>query len=347
MIRQLAALCATTALLAAALPATQSVATPAAAAEPTACAKTVLPLPADTEPGLSMVRSADPSGRYILGHAPRQERAGSQGVLWVDGVPRWLASKPDSESYGYAVVKGGFVLGYSSNQAGTDYWVYSVKTDSYRILQVPEGQEIYTLSGMNARQDIVGSVSDETDPNTTHAFIWPAGGQPRLLRTPRGSQGSSAEDISDEGRIIGRADNPEDPNSPISYLWESWNSRPIPLRGPHHENVFVWDIEGSRIGGQVGNGIYSTGYIWNTRGALVAQVEDAVADVNSSGDAVTAGDDFIDHYPSILVRSDGTRYTFPEGTMLTHAFNRNAPWTAGGYETNSGYWAAVVYKCGS
>lgn len=86
-------------------------------------------------------------------------------------------------------------------------------------------------------------------------------------------------------------------------MWESWNSRPTRLRGPRHQdNVYASDIEGTRIGGQVGHAINSTGFVWNTRGSRIAEIEDAVADVNSSGDAVTAGDDFIDHYPSILVK---------------------------------------------
>lgn len=178
-----------------------------------------------------------------------------------------------------------------------------------------------------------------------HAFVWPAGGQPRGLRTPTGSRAFSVEDISDEGRIIGQAVRPGTSDF-TSYVWESWNSRPTRLRGPRHQdNVYARDIEGTRIGGQVGHAINSTGFVWNTRGSLVAEIEDAVADINSSGDVVTAGDDFIDHYPSILVRSDGTRFTFPEGTLLTHSFNRNTPWTAGGYENTTGWMTAVLYKC--
>ncbi|MFI5708870.1 hypothetical protein [Kribbella sp. NPDC051620] len=339
MIRQLAALCATTAFLATALPATQSI-----AAGPEACTKTLLPLPADSEAGSSKVIDADPSGRYVLGDA--QRLGASQAVLWVDGVPRWLASQPDSWSYGYKVVKGGLVLGTTGNQASTDFWVYSVKTDSYRILKVPAGLDISVLTGMNARQDIVGLAWDDESKEHVHPFVWPAGGEPRLLRTPKGMQAFSVEGISDEGRIIGSAGSP-DTSDFASYVWNSWHSRPIRLTGPQHESASVGDIEGTWIGGQVGQGIYSTGLIWNTRGTLVAQLEDAVADVNSSGDAVTAGDEFIDHYSSVLVRSDGTRFTFPEGTLLMHSFDRGAPWSAGGYENTSGWQAAVLYKCGS
>jgi hypothetical protein len=156
----------------------------------------------------------------------------------------------------------------------------------------------------------------------------------------------SVQGISDEGRMIGSAGEPG--TSEFSrYVWNSWDSRPIRLRGTDQESVSIGDIEGTWIGGQVGEGINSTGLIWNTRGALVAEIEDGVADVNKSGDAVTAGDEFIDHYPSVLVRRDGTRFTFPEGTMLTHSFDRNTPWTAGGYENTSGWQAAVLYKCGS
>ncbi|WP_328321561.1 hypothetical protein OHA70_24720 [Kribbella sp. NBC_00382] len=341
MIRQLAALCATTALLVTALPAAQSSA--ATAAGPSACVKTVLPLPADTEPGVSIVKGADPSGRYILGHAPRQGRQSAQAVLWVDGVPRWLGTQPDSESSGSAIA-GGFVLGSTGNQAGTDYWIYSIKTDSYRILQVPEGLDIFALTGMNARQDIIGIAWADEGHFATRSFVWPAGGQPQLPPVPKGFTTVSVADISDEGRMIGSAGTP-DTSKFSNYVWNSWNSRPIRLRGTHQDGVTVRDIEGSWIGGQVGQGIYSTGFIWNTHGTLVARLEDAVADVNSSGDAVTAGDDFIDHYPSILVRSNGTKLTFPEGTMLTHIFNRNAPWTAGGYENLDGRMTAVVYKC--
>lgn len=341
MIRQLAALCATTTLLTTALPATHST-----AAEPAACVKTTLPLPADAAPGVSLVRDADPSGRYIIGHASRQGRQSSQGLLWVDGVPRWLGSKPDSESYGWAIAKGGLVLGTSGNLAGTDYWVYSIKTDSYRILEVPAGLDIYTLTGMNAHQDIIGLAWDDESQYTAHAFVWPAGGQPRLLPTPKGTKVFSVEDISDEGRIIGSVGHP-DASDITSYLWNSWNSRPTRLSGLHLDSVYARDIEGTRIGGEEGTGSSSTGFIWNTRGRRTAQLEDAVADLNSSGDAVTVGDDILDPFPSVLVRSNGTRLTFPEGTMLTHIFNRNTPWTAGGYENNPDGMSAIVYTCGS
>lgn len=37
-------------------------------------------------------------------------------------------------------------------------------------------------------------------------------------------------------------------------------------------------------------------------------------------------------YPSVLVRSDGSKVTFPEGARLFHVFERNSSWTAAGFD---------------
>jgi hypothetical protein len=340
MIPQLAALAAATTLLVTAVPAAEST-----AIGRTTCTKTLLELPADSETGPALVRTADPSGRYLLGHASRAGRQMSQAVLWVDGVPRWLASRPDSESYAYAVVDGGFVLGTSVDWTSTDFWIYSVEGDSYRILQPPKDLDIYLVTAMNNRQDIAGLAWDANHERTL-PFVWPAGGQPRLLPMPKGYEAHSLDGISDEGRIIGSLGRSDGFES-TSYLWKSWNTRPTRLRGLNQEAVWARDIEGVWIGGQQNAGLEQPGLVWNTTNGRITKLEHGVADVNSSGDAVTDGAYLIDSYPSILARSNGTRITFPDGTLLEHVFDRGSQWTAAGSEVSSGELRPVLYDCGN
>jgi hypothetical protein len=336
MFRRLTALAVSTAMVAMAANAVPSI-----AAGATTCTATALELPADASPhGYGVARTADPSARYIVGHADR-EGAGSHAVLWVDGVPRWLASQPDSQSQAYSVAEGAFVLGTSVTEARTDYWIYSASTDSYRILQPPAGLRIAYLSAMNNRQDILGAAWHPKLGRTV-PFVWPAGGQPRLLLPPVGREIRSVDDISDDGRVIAHFGRPEEPAT--SYLWKSWSARPTRLTGLHQENVYARDLEGPWIAGaETDESYHTTGLIRNTLTGRTTAVEDGVIDLNRSGDAVTYGGYGLDEFPSILLRSDGTKVTFPAGARLYHAFERNAPWTAAGFDITD--WSPVVYRC--
>ncbi|TDD46215.1 hypothetical protein E1263_37005 [Kribbella antibiotica] len=336
MIRQLATVTAA-ALLATTLHAFQ----PAAAA-PTTCTKTVLPLPAGTAYTDSSVRDADPTGRYLLGYAANE--LGYQDILWVDGVPRWLASRPGGVTRTYAVVRGGLVFGSTSNEAGEDYWIYSARTDTYRMLKLPENFDLYAFTGMNVHQDIIGMVWDK-DRNYSIPFVWPAGGRPRLLPKPPGYPTGNATHIADDGRITGDFGK-LDASSFGNYLWTSWNHRPARLAAPDQSGAFTRDIEGLWIGGGYGGEPNARGLLWNTRTGRYTELEDAVADINSSGDAVTFGGWVIDRYPSVLIRSDGTRITFTAATYLWHVFDRGNPrWTTAGYEMVEDRPQAVAYKC--
>jgi hypothetical protein len=37
----------------------------------------------------------------------------------------------------------------------------------------------------------------------------------------------------------------------------------------------------------------------------------------------------------MIIRSNGTEIAFPEGTMLTHIFERDTNWTAAGYDVSA------------
>jgi hypothetical protein len=339
MFRRLTALAVSTAIVAIAAPAAPSI-----AADATTCTATALELPAGASPnGGGLARTADPSGRYIVGHAVR-EGTGSQAVLWADGVPRWLASQPDSQSQAYSVAEGAFVLGTSVTDARTDYWIYSATTDSYRILQPPKGLQISYLSAMNNRQDILGVAWNKKLGHNV-PFVWPEGRQPRLLPTPIGRELRSVDDISDEGQVIALFARPEE-SVATSYLWKSWNARPTRLQGLHQETMFARDLEGPWVAGdEVDDNFHTTGLIRNTHTGQVTEIEDGVIDLNRSGDAVTYGGYGLDNYPSTLVRSDGTKVTFPEGARLFHVFERNSPWTAAGSDNSSPDWGPVVYRC--
>jgi hypothetical protein len=340
MIRPLAAVAATATLLVTALPAAQAAAAgPASSAN---CTKRVLKLPADSLPGSSKASTADPSGRYILGEANREGRMHGQAVLWVNGVPRWLASQPDGESFAYSVAKGGFVLGSTYTTTGTEHWIYSVKTNSYRIL-APTNLQISALSAMNNNQDILGTAWDETLGQNV-PFVWPAGGQPRLLAVPSGQEVHAMDDISDQGLVIGRLSLPDGQHT--SYLWKSWNAEPVRLPGINDTGIWARDIEGRWIAGGDSDIDDVTGLLWNTRNGRVVQLEDRVIDLNSSRDAVTEGRfGPLGDYPSVLIRSDGTKITFPQGTLLEHIFERNNKWTAAGYDVSSGELVPIVYAC--
>lgn len=340
MIRNLAAIAATATLLVTALPAAQ-----AAAAEPAGqanCTKRVLKLPADSLPGSSRAQSADPSGRYILGEANRDGRMHGHALLWVNGVPRWLTSQPEGESIAYSVIEGGLVLGTTSSSTRTDHWIYSATTNTYRFLEPPANLQYLTLGAMNNNQDIVGTAWVETLGQRV-PFVWPAGGQPQLLPMPSGHSVHVMDDISDEGLIIGRLSPQDGPDT--SYLWKSSTAEPTRLPGVGEETVWARDIEGRWIAGG-DNDFDPTGFIWNTRNNRVVQLEDRVVDLNSSRDAVTEGRwGPLGDYPSVIVKSDGTKITFPEGTILEHIFERNSRWTAAGYDVSSGELVPVVYAC--
>ncbi|MEU4392566.1 hypothetical protein [Kribbella sp. NPDC023855] len=343
MIRKWAALAAGTTLLVTTVPA---VAQAARATVEATCARSVLALPADSLPGSSAARTADPSGRYLLGEANREGRQHGQPVLWVDGVPRWLSSRQeDGESFAYSVVEGGLVVGSTYALDGTDHWIYSATTDSYRLLKPPPGLQISQLTGMNKRQDIAGLAWDEGLGRQV-PFVWPAGGQPRLLAVPAGHEVLYLDDISDEGLIVGRF-TPPGGGIATSYLWKSYGAQPVRLRGVHTKTVWARDIEGQWIAGEEIGGADATGLIWNTRSPRIVQVEEGVVDLNSSRDAVTAGTLGVPNtYTSLVIRSDGTRIEFPEGTLLSHIFERTNKLTAAGYHiTESGLPEPVVYAC--
>ncbi|TDC15531.1 hypothetical protein E1261_40355 [Kribbella albertanoniae] len=317
-------------------------AVPATAAPTESCTRTLLELPADVEtyPG-SYVRGASRSGRYILGHASRLDRSSSQGLLWVDGVPRWLGSRPDGDSYGYAVNEDGFVVGRTTTPEATEHWLYSAQADTYKILPVPENFQIAHISSMNRRKDFVGQT---WDPNseTYPPFVWPAGGRPQSLPQPSGVDIFSVDTIAEDGRISGQGSK-QSVNEPHAYLWTSWNRRPQRITGPNQEPVSIRTIEGPWLGGG-GNSWEPAGFVWNTRTHRTTQIEDYVADINSSGDLVTAGREQFE-VPSVLIRANGTRTALPANTYLTRIFNRDAPWTAAGYDPTIGNNRALVYKC--
>jgi hypothetical protein len=338
MIRHLAAVAATTTLLVTALPAAATGTTEAA------CAKHVLDLPADSLPGSSAARTADPTGRYILGEANRDGRMHANAVLWVDGVPRWLASQPDGESFAYSVIEGGLVLGSTSSLAGTDHWIYSATTDTYRILRPPADFRISSVTAMNKNQDIIGAAWDDTLGQQV-PFVWPAGGEPQLLPVPSGRSLDWMDDISDEGLVVGRLRLPDGQST--SYLWKSWTTEPSRLRGAGQEAVWARDIEGPWIAGGDLDIDDHTGLLWNTRNGRIVRFDDSVIDLNSSRDAVTAGMfGPLGDYPSTIIRRDGTKITFPQGTLLQHIFERGTPWTAAGFDVSSGTLVPIVYACG-
>ncbi|HEY3556978.1 MAG TPA: hypothetical protein VGL05_05935 [Kribbella sp.] len=340
MIRNLAAVAATGTLLVTVLPATQAAAT---TSSPTNCTKYVLALPADSLPGSSRVLTADPSGRYILGEANRDGRMQGQAVLWVNDVPRWLASQPEGESFAYSVTADGSVLGATYSLTRTDFWIYSIATDSYKILQLPEGLQNSLLTGMNNNHDILGVAWDDMT-GVGVPYVWRPGSEPQLLKVPAGLSVDAMDHISDEGAVIGRL-KLSDGNT-TSYLWKSATAEPVRLPGKHQDTVWARDIEGTSIGGQEGFAEDTAGLIWNTRNSRVRQLARGVIDLNTDRDAATEGLwGPIGNYPSMIIRSDGTKITFPDGTQLQHIFERNTRWAAGGYDVSSGTLEPTLYSC--
>ncbi|WP_405056710.1 hypothetical protein OG474_28730 [Kribbella sp. NBC_01505] len=341
MIRHLAAVATAAALIATAAPTAQAATT----GPTTTCTnKIVLKLPDDSLPGSSQATTADPSGRYILGAANRPGSMHGWPVLWVDGEPRWLGLPNGSESSATSVVEGGFVQGSTYVDDGEQYWIYSIQSDSYQILKNTSDVRISYLTRMNKRHDITGVAWDKAFEHRI-PFIWPAGGQPRLLPVPSQSDTQYVDDLSDQGRVIARVA-ASDTSDYTSYVWESWNQQPIKLSGVHQESVWARDIEGNWIGGGETDGEDVTGLLWNDQSSRIQQLEEGVIDLNTSIDAVTAGafGPFGD-YPSMIIRSDGAKITFPEGTLLQHIFERGSQYTAAGYSVATGETVPVVFAC--
>lgn len=348
MIRHLAAVAATGTLLVTIVPAAQAATSDSTgnstgkSTARTTCTKHVLSLPADSLPGSSQVRTADPSGRYVLGEANREGRTQSHAVLWVNGVPRWLTSQTEGESFAYSVTEDGSVLGSTSSLDRTDYWIYSITTNTYKILQLPAELQNSLLTGMNKNHDILGVAWD----NWGHGvpYVWRPGSAPQLLKVPGGLAVDAMDDISDEGGVIGRLKLAD--GNTTSYLWKSATAEPVRLPGKHQDTVWARDIEGTTIGGQEGFAETTAGLLWSTRNNRVQELARGVIDLNSDRDAATEGLwGPIGNYPSMIIRSDGTRITFPDGTQLQHMFERNTRWTAGGYDVSSGTLEPTLYRC--
>jgi hypothetical protein len=164
---------------------------------------------------------------------------------------------------------------------------------------------------------------------------------------PAGQQFYAFDAISDEGLIAMRFQ-ASDSSPNTSYLYESWNKAPVRLPGLHQDEVWARDIEGRWIAGGETDGENVTGLLWNTTNTRIVELEQGVIDLNSSRDAVTAGafGPFGD-YPSMIIRSDGTKITFPDGTLLSYIFEHGTKWTAAGFDVSTGTLQPILYACNS
>lgn len=286
--------------------------TPAAAKpKPSTCAATELRLPAGTPADASSrLKSSDDTGRYQVGTIQLTDGS-SFPVLWSDGEPQQLDADSNNPDSVMDVNSDGTVLGVTVTEQGPQLpWVYS--NGSYKYLEAPAGMAWLSARAINNRGDVVGNGFDDATGAFT-AIVWPAGGgAQQLIATPT----SGAIDIDDSGAVLGYAQ--DEQLGDTGVLWKRWDAPAVPITGRNGERSSLNEIRGTWIrGSEIGDETF-TSVLWTTLSTQITPLEARSVGLNSSGDVAMVNDQNV----SFVERRDGTRYEFPEPTLIRHLIER-------------------------
>jgi probable HAF family extracellular repeat protein len=150
--------------------------------------------------------------------------AGSAAVRWgPGGMVRPLASLGEGLfDVGYAVNRLGNVAGYSVGLLGLRAFVWTIRTGTVDLGDLPGGDGRSLAFGINDQGMVVGS-SDVQSPrrSTNHAFIWtPDQGLQDIgtLRGPSADFFSEARAVNNAGQVVGISDAP---TGQRAFLWQA------------------------------------------------------------------------------------------------------------------------------
>ncbi|TCC18933.1 hypothetical protein [Kribbella speibonae] len=284
--------------------------TPAVAKSST-CTATELRLPDGTSANASsQVKSSDDTGRYQVGTVQLPDGS-SFPVLWSDGVPQQLDADSNNRDAVMDVNSDGTVLGVTVTEEGPQLpWLYS--NGSYKYLEAPAGMDWLSARAINNRGDVVGNGFDNKTAAFT-AIVWPAGGVgQQLLGTPT----SGSVDIDDSGAVVGYAE--DEKVGSTGVLWRQWDEPGVPITGRKGEASALNEIRGTWIRGSELSEENFTSVLWTTQGPQITPLEARSLGLNSSGDVAMVDDKGV----SFVERRDGTRYEFPERTLIRRLIER-------------------------
>lgn len=285
-------------------------ATPSTSGGPPTCTVTALAMPAEYQTWQAMpkfrrveVSTADPTGRYIGGHAIIGQNF--IPVLWTDGVPEVLPIDPVSASID-GINERGVVVGMAGGSADR---AYRYENGKVTVLRAPAGKTwLYPHPYVNAAGDIVMNAKPQgahDDESRTVVAMWRAGtDSPVTLPLPKYT---GVHGITDDGRIIGglRAN----ASSRDAYVWDQrGNGRKLTGPAGTTTNAIAargdWVTGGAWREGQKG----PTVMLWNLRTGEAKELTRGLGiGVTNSGQVVTS-------IPTADVLVDGLELTLPAVT---------------------------------
>ncbi|NUT34610.1 MAG: hypothetical protein HOV79_16220 [Hamadaea sp.] len=269
-------------------------ATPSPSGTPRSCTVQQLAMPAEYQSwkantkfvGVS-VSAADPTGRYIGGHAVIGQNF--IPVLWTDGVPKVLAIDKTTASID-SISEQGVVAG----MYGGGYDLYRYHDGEVTRLKAPAGKPwVYPWAISNAAGDITMNAKPDNAPDgvdsTTVVARWaPGSPAPQILPLPLGAQVRATVD---DGRVIGTIR-----GQAAAYVWDR-DGRALTLTPPAGEFFSVRATRGDWVTGGVGTvqtgkaktGQLPTVMLWNLRTGESRRLpaEGVGADVNAAGWVIT------------------------------------------------------------
>ncbi|MEU8006351.1 hypothetical protein AB0B66_34780 [Catellatospora sp. NPDC049111] len=270
--------------------ASASVAPSPSPAGPPVCTVTALAMPPEYQTWKTLpnfrrveVSTADPTGRYIGGHAVVGQNF--IPILWTDGKPKVLPIDPTSASID-AINEHGVVVGMSGGSASR---AYRYQNGKVTMLRAPVGKTwLFPHPFINAAGDMVINAKPQNaydDDSRTVVAMWRAGTtNPVILPLPKHA---GVRGITDDGRIIGGVG--ENGSGRDAYVWDQkGNGRK--LTGPAGTTTNAtaargdWVTGGAWREGQKG----PTVMLWNLRtGEATELTRDLGTGVNASGWVVT------------------------------------------------------------
>jgi probable HAF family extracellular repeat protein len=150
--------------------------------------------------------------------------SGSTAVRW--GPRGTLRSLPSlglgSFDVGYAVNRLGNVAGYSVGPLGLRAFVWTIRTGTVELGDLPGGDGRSLAFGINDEGMVVGSSDVQSPRRTTdHAFVWTRDGGLQDIGTLRGPSAdffSEARAVNNAGQVVGVSDAP---TGQRAFLWQA------------------------------------------------------------------------------------------------------------------------------